>query len=630
MKNRSLYAVLTRFGIVAAVLTALLVIAPAAAQEADDNPCNAAGTECDYDETGTDPIATYSSADPEGQGIDWSVGGPDGADFDITGGVLTFKKSPNFEAPTDRERVNDPATEDVDESDDAGNNVYLVTITATEMLAEGQEPPAESRSLDVQVTVKDVDEPGTITLDRLQPQVDENLIASFTDPDQGDSDTPREHSSVVWEWTVPKVSRPDVNNDAHWQAPANTAAAAATYNPSTIEDGADDAGNRLRVKVTYEDAQGAGKKLIMLSYHTVRAEVAETDNDAPVFSSNPEDLAATASLPEDVAKGRVIGTFAATDANDGDILTYTISDSPFAIDMRTGLVTVDGGLNFETPGPTYTLTISAFDPNNASDTHELVVTATDVNEAPSVTGDATGTVAEVDSTPEDGDDAYEPYASEAFTGTDPDDGDAAELVLSLGGDDGGLFDIAAGVVSFKANPNLEDPKDANQDNVYKVDVIAKDEDGLTGMTSLTITVTQVNEDGEVTFSSIQPAIGVAITASVSDPDGSVNGESWQWARAQTAAGPFLEIDGATSDTYTPMLAVEDDPMTGEVSEARTSDEGMFLQATVMYRDKASPEDDDTTTGRRERGHRSQRDGDELHGERCPRAARREQCPNVRL
>ena len=39
MKNRSLYAVLTRFGIVAAVLTALLVIAPAAtAQEADDRP----------------------------------------------------------------------------------------------------------------------------------------------------------------------------------------------------------------------------------------------------------------------------------------------------------------------------------------------------------------------------------------------------------------------------------------------------------------------------------------------------------------------------------------------------------------------------------------------------------------
>ena len=58
MKNRSLYAVLTRFGIVAAVLTALLVIAPAAAQEeADMGPCNDAGTECDYDENGDGPYS---------------------------------------------------------------------------------------------------------------------------------------------------------------------------------------------------------------------------------------------------------------------------------------------------------------------------------------------------------------------------------------------------------------------------------------------------------------------------------------------------------------------------------------------------------------------------------------------
>ena len=65
-------------------------------------------------------------------------------------------------------------------------------------------------------------------------------------------------------------------------------------------------------------------------------------------------------------------------------------------------------------------------------------------------------------------------------------------------------------------------------------MIATDDQKLTGKTTLTITVTQVDEDGEVSFSSIQPAIGVAITASISDPDGSVSGETWQWSRAQTA------------------------------------------------------------------------------------------------
>ena len=188
MKNRSLYAVLTRFGIVAAMLTALLVIAPVGAQtEEEADPCsmNAGVLECGYDEIGTDPVATFESSDPEGEGIDWSLDGVDAADFDITGGVLTFKKSPNFEAPSDRIREDDTDTADVDESDAAGNNVYLVTVVATEMLAAGQEPPAETNELDVQVTVNDVDEPGTITLSRLQPQVQVALTATLSDPDGG-------------------------------------------------------------------------------------------------------------------------------------------------------------------------------------------------------------------------------------------------------------------------------------------------------------------------------------------------------------------------------------------------------------------------------------------------------------
>ena len=597
MKNRSLYAVLTRFGIVAAVLTALLVIAPAAAQEADTGPCNAAGTECDYDENDTVPIATYSSADPEGQGIDWSVGGPDGEDFDITGGVLTFKKSPNFEDPSDRGRADDDTTTDVDETEGLGNNVYLVTVTATEMLTEGQKPPAESNSLDVQVTVKDVEEPGTITLDRLQPQVDENLTASFTDPDRGTTDT--DPTNVVWEWTVPKVSRPDINNNAHWQAPASTAASAAIYNPSTIADGADDAGNILRVKVTYDDQQGTGKKLLMLSYHPVRAEPAA--NNMPEFSDT--DLPATVTVAEDVPAGRVIGTFPATDTNSGDILTYTLTGANaglFDIDMRTGLVTVgEDGLDFEDAGPNYPITINAFDPSNDTDTHPLAVNTTNVNEAPTVTGgQATASVPEINSTPPP--DVYD-YAdldleTTAFTAADQDADDMEDNlpILTLGGDDGSLFNIDAGVVTFKDPPNLEDPKDANQDNKYVVDVIATDDQKLTGKMTLTVTVTQVDEDGKVSFSSIQPAIGTAITASISDPDGSVSGETWQWSRAGTAAGPFLDIDGATTDTYTPIVAIEDDPATLDVNEARTTDEGMFLQATVMYRDKASPEDDPDT------------------------------------
>ena len=68
----------------------------ATAQSANDDPCeaNSDGTEvtCDYDENGTDPVANFSAMDPEGESILWSLAGPDAADFDITGGVLTFKE----------------------------------------------------------------------------------------------------------------------------------------------------------------------------------------------------------------------------------------------------------------------------------------------------------------------------------------------------------------------------------------------------------------------------------------------------------------------------------------------------------------------------------------------------------
>ena len=116
MLNRPLNAVLVRLAIVAAALAALLLIAPAAtAQETDDPPappCSMDGTAvtCSYDENGEDAVADFNAMDPEGQGIDWEVAGPDLAAFDITGGVLSFKESPNFESPTDMAREEDQDT----------------------------------------------------------------------------------------------------------------------------------------------------------------------------------------------------------------------------------------------------------------------------------------------------------------------------------------------------------------------------------------------------------------------------------------------------------------------------------------------------------------------------------------
>ena len=89
-----------------------------------------------YAENGTGMVATYTLAGPEKDSGRWTLSGDDARDFSISNsGVLSFRSSPNYEAPAD---------EDMD-------NVYMVTLNATD--SERNEA-----TRDVVVTVTDVDD----------------------------------------------------------------------------------------------------------------------------------------------------------------------------------------------------------------------------------------------------------------------------------------------------------------------------------------------------------------------------------------------------------------------------------------------------------------------------------------
>ena len=60
-----------------------------------------------YDEGETAPVATYRASDPGGGTITWSLLGTDQTDFNISGGILRFNRSPDYESPHDRNRDND-------------------------------------------------------------------------------------------------------------------------------------------------------------------------------------------------------------------------------------------------------------------------------------------------------------------------------------------------------------------------------------------------------------------------------------------------------------------------------------------------------------------------------------------
>ena len=69
-----------------------------------------------YAENGTDAVATYTAAGPESDSATWSLSGDDAGLFSISrsGGVLTFRSSPDYEEPADADT----------------NNTYMVTVSA--------------------------------------------------------------------------------------------------------------------------------------------------------------------------------------------------------------------------------------------------------------------------------------------------------------------------------------------------------------------------------------------------------------------------------------------------------------------------------------------------------------------
>ena len=616
--------------LVVLALMAMLATQAVWAQDEEDDPCSRSRdvVKCTYAENDTDPVVRIFATSPERDEVEFSVEGLDAADFTADGGVLRFKRAPNFEKPTDRVRAGREAvednvgTEDVDETvigitaEDDVDNVYLVTVRSTDVRPADAKGKAPTSKLDIIVTVTNKDEDGTVDINWRQPEVGTTLTASASDPDGIDG-------APTYEWSVPKVSRPTLKNDSHWQDPdaSNTGA---TYTP-----GAEDAGKYLRVKASYGDETGGDKAAYERSEFRVRKSVADVSNEPPDF----EDPTDTRKIPEDADVGDAVGgPVVADDTDDIDAgrLTYTIDTTSadadsFSVDKKTGQIRVAADLDHEegsedgsSPNATaddgiYVITLKVTDPTGASDNPvgedmiDVTITATDVDEAPSVAGldEATDPVLEhrinestktVSSNLLDEDEPLVASDAVKYLAVATDENDKVSLLLD--GDDAAAFKLVDldgeegpakvhGLV-FKEAPNFEKPTDANKDNSYKVKVVARDDAGNKSEADITVTVLNRDEPGTVKLSSIQPAVGTPLTATVTDPDGEVTDVSWQWFSGPTKASAGAdEIDDATSATYTPTAG---DP----ADEDDNGDIGNYLQVRVTYNDAQGPDDKSTT------------------------------------
>ena len=101
--------------------------------------------------------------------------------------------------------------------------------------------------------------------------------------------------------------------------------------------------------------------------------------------------------------------------------------------------------------------VTTDDPTADSDSIAVTITVEDVDESPTLTGQASVEYAE---------NGLLPVAT--YTATDP-EGEQS-LTWSLSGTDSGDFTISNGVLSFNAAPDYEQPADAGSNNVYEVTV----------------------------------------------------------------------------------------------------------------------------------------------------------------
>ncbi len=503
---------------------------------------------------------------------DWQLEGDDAAAFDLSGGFepryIQFKEAPDFENPTDANN----------------DNVYEVTLVATDTGPSGA--VAGIGKVKVWLIVENVDEDGKVVFTEGETAyLNVMLVAEVQDPDDkgGDLGEPYQGVHIVtWQWSRAQTDEANTTFEEIVGATTNR------YTPRDM-----DRGYYLRAIATYIDPHSVADDIAteniderIIATGSLRKVMATTENVvrlAPGPASVPtfdETDTVTREVAENTAPGGNVG--APVEAMGPETLVYSLEGSDvkyFNIDdmgqitvggddTTTGDVTeagTDPELDFDDPmkKQSFSVTVKVKVMGGVANQNAQVnvnIIVTDVDEMPMITdadGELVVTPPAVEvSYAEIKDGAPNTDAVATYVGTDP-EGDS--ISWDLRGADAALFTIAGGVLQFVNPPDYEDPKDRSgdntatplatgtpdeeSDNTYSVVIraIASRDSGDTGPaetvdTTVTVTVTDVDEDGEVVISWLQPEVhdetddetNTVIMASLTDPDGGVTGETWVW------------------------------------------------------------------------------------------------------
>ena len=293
-----------------------------------------------YPENGTGPVATYTAEDPDGGDISWSLPNTtfetDLSDFSISGGILSFRSSPDHESPHDSNRDNVYKVTVRASDPNGGTDDRNVTITVTNV---NERPVVDSRILNQRLTVDSSEEIG--------------LLDKFSDPDRD-----------TLQYTATSLT---------------TSVATESVTGSTLTITAVGVGTAT-VTVTAHDRASGGLSVSQSFTVTVPNRNPTIDPGQP-----------SVSYPEN-GTGPV-ATYTAEDPDGGDI-SWSLPNTTFETDLSDfsisgGILSFRSSPDHESPHDSnrdnvYKVTVRASDPNGGTDDRNVTITVTNVNERPLV------------------------------------------------------------------------------------------------------------------------------------------------------------------------------------------------------------------------------------------------------
>ena len=395
--------------------------------------------------------ATAEANDSSAGQISFALSGGADADFfslDSASGALAFQSAVDYEIAQDSD----------------ADNVYQVILSAADELGD-------SAQLELAVSLSNINDnapslttpPATLTT----AENDSAVIYTFTASDL-DGDT---------------LSYSLDGADAqHFTLGATSGALQFQYAPDyeTPLDANQDNVYELAISV----ADGEYNSTEQLS-----VAVSDSYDEIPQATS----ASSVALAIDSLVVGATVYTAQATDADAGDQIAYTLG----GVDQQHFVLGASSGeLAFSQ------LPVSLDDPQDADgdNSYEVLITLTDLGGNSSELALSINIVAALGNAPEfaaaTASVTFDENAVAAVYSAQATDADNDALAYSISGIDSSHFtiDATSGVIAFNSPPDYEQPADSDSDNAYDLAIAATDPLGNQAQQSLTVTVTNLNDN----------------------------------------------------------------------------------------------------------------------------------------